>query len=83
MPRIAIPITSPKTIPITVPRFRPLSFFPLGAAEESNVRGIAAIAGGDIGAETFGLEDDEEGTGHTFFVCSPHKLTLPENESQF
>jgi hypothetical protein len=39
------------------------------------VLGIGAIAGGEVGAEILGGDDEgEEGMGHGFLVGSPHKI---------
>ena len=50
---------------------------------ESNVFGIAANAGGDVGPEVFGGEDGEERIGQGFLVGSPHRSGFPENEVDF
>ena len=75
---------SPMTIPMIVPRLSPFGFccdseYPVDDPA-SYVFGIAANAGGYVGAENSGSEEGEEGIGQGLFVGSPHRSGFPAND---
>ena len=84
---IETPTMSPTTIPTMVPglslfRVDPVCFpGEVVAGVESMVFGIAAIAGGEVGAEAFGGVEMVEGIGQIFFRGFPHNSGFPEYDS--